>query len=676
MGGRALRGAGPKAAPIPSSGPVPPAALDTLHRYFGYDSFRPGQDRMVSAILAGRDALGVMPTGAGKSICYQVPALMLGGLTLVVSPLVSLMGDQVRALKAAGARPAYLNSSLTPAQQNTVLKRASEGWYQIMYVAPERLGDPRFIAFAQALAAPGGLGIPLVAVDEAHCVSQWGQDFRPSYLGISEFIASLPTRPVVAAFTATATDRVRADIVGMLGLTHPASVVTGFDRANLYFGVEELGDKAKAAWIARYARGHADQSGIIYCSTRRAVDELSASLALELMPLGISVGRYHAGMADADRRASQEAFIEDRVPIMVATNAFGMGIDKPNVRYVIHNNVPESIEAYYQEAGRAGRDGDPASCHLLWNGNDFRLRRFLIDRDPNDGSGPEDAAEQREFSRQNRYRLLAQMEGYCQTTGCLRAYILRYFGDEGALGVAGSPAAADADADGAAPHGCGNCGSCLTSFEVEDVTVAARAAVRLVQRLNGRFGKSLVADVLHGANTERIRQMRLDEAPGYGDLADVPSAQIKGVIDQLVGRGYLMQGQGQYPTVGLGPLAVQALTDEGFSFSVRRRSRGASQRVRRAVDLVRDGEAAGGLGASHEDDAELFERLREVRTEIARDRQWAPYMVFSDKTLRALCRQRPHDREGLLAVSGIGEKKADDLGERFLAEIAAFEGAR
>lgn len=355
-------------------------ALDTLGAYFGYTSFRPGQDRMVDAILAGRDALGVMPTGAGKSICYQVPALMLPGITFVVSPLLSLMEDQTRALLAAGARPSYLNSSLTPAQQNTVLKRAREGRYQLMYVAPERLLEPRFLAFAQEAAAEGGIGVPLVAIDEAHCVSQWGQDFRPAYLQIREFIDSLPQRPIVAAFTATATERVRADIQQMLGLQNPATVVTGFDRKNLYFGCEEMGDKAKAAWVRDYVIAHSGESGIVYCSTRKTVDALAGELAEALGPSGIRVGRYHAGMGNDARRQSQRAFIDDDIQVMVATNAFGMGIDKPNVRYVIHNNVPESIEAYYQEAGRAGRDGDPASCHLLWNGNDFRMRRFLIDR--------------------------------------------------------------------------------------------------------------------------------------------------------------------------------------------------------------------------------------------------------------------------------------------------------
>ena len=641
-------------------------ALQTLKTYFGYDSFRPGQDRMVDAILAGRDALGVMPTGAGKSICYQVPALMLPGITFVVSPLVSLMGDQVRALKAAGARPSYLNSTLSPAQQNTVLKRAEEGWYQIMYVAPERLSDPRFLAFAQRAAGEGGIGVPLVAVDEAHCVSQWGQDFRPAYLQIAEFIEALPARPVVAAFTATATQRVRRDIVGMLGLEGPETVVTGFDRANLSWSVEELGDKAKTRWITEYVVAHAQESGIIYCSTRKAVDALSAELALALMPHSISVGRYHAGMAMGERQESQAAFIDDRVPVMVATNAFGMGIDKPNVRYVIHNNVPESIEAYYQEAGRAGRDGDPASCYLLWNGRDFALRRMMIDRDPDDDGLDE---EQREQARANRYRLLGQMEGYCQTTGCLREYILRYFGDEAAAGELLHEARDQA-------AGCGACSNCLGAFEVEDVTEAAREAVRFVAARPGRFGKVLIADALHGSKAEKVLRVHLDEAEGYGALHAMPIAHIRKLLDQLAGRGYLAASQGEYPVLELGPRAVEVLSDaEGrFRFSVKRPAgkRAQSSRAQRAVDLLRD-EAALDARPRVGDDAELFERLRALRTELARERQWAPYMVFADKALRGMCRQRPRTRDELLEVSGVGEKKADDFGERFLSEIAAFE---
>lgn len=650
----------------PSASYAPAAALDTLKRYFGYSSFRPGQERMVSAILSGCDALGVMPTGAGKSICYQVPALMLPGLTLVVSPLVSLMADQVRALKAAGARPSYLNSTLTPAQQNTVFKRASEGWYQIMYVAPERLADPRFLAFARAAAGPGGIGIPLVAVDEAHCVSQWGQDFRPSYLEIASFVAALPQRPVLAAFTATATERVRADISTMLGLRAPQTVTTGFDRPNLYFEVQELGDKAKVAWVRDYVRSHAQESGIVYCATRKKVDELAQDLMHELAPLGVRVGHYHAGLSTEERRVNQEGFITDAIPVIVATNAFGMGIDKPNVRYVIHLNAPESIEAYYQEAGRAGRDGDPAGCVLLWNGADFNLRRRLIDRDPGDAGLDEG---QREQAKRNRFRLLSQMEGYCRTTDCLRAYILRYFGEDGRDREGASPAPAGA-------RGCGNCSNCLTPFEADDVTEAARAIMRFVSRHPGRFGKALIADVLHGANTERIRSLRLDSDSEYGKLAELPIARVRDTVEQLIGSGYLAVSMGQYPVIGMGDLGLAALNSpEEFAFSIKRRKRGraGSERARRAVDLLRD-EAALDSKPRIGDDAELFERLRALRRELAEWRDVPPYIVCSDKTLRGLCRQRPATREDLLEVSGIGERKADEFGEAFLKAIAEFEG--
>lgn len=409
------------------------------------------------AVLEHRDVLAVMPTGAGKSICYQIPGVVMGGLALVVSPLVSLMGDQVRALLDAGVRGAYLNSTLTPGQQATVLRRALAGAYQIMYVAPERLADSRFVEFARQAS------IPLVAVDEAHCVSQWGQDFRPSYLTIGDFIEQLPARPVVAAFTATATERVRQDIARLLDLRDPYQVVTGFDRPNLYFGVERLDPKRKLARIVAYAAEHERDSGIVYCSTRKDTDKVHAALR----EAGVRAVRYHAGMSSAERVESQRAFIADDAPVMVATNAFGMGIDKSNVRYVIHHNMPGSLEAYYQEAGRAGRDGEPSTCLLYWSDGDVSTCRFFIEQE---SANEELSTEQADAVRSSRRRLLSAMSGYCHTTGCLRRYILDYFGEK----------AVEVSIDGSNGFGaqCGNCSNCAGQFEAVDVTEVARAVMR------------------------------------------------------------------------------------------------------------------------------------------------------------------------------------------------------
>jgi ATP-dependent DNA helicase RecQ len=506
------------------------SAHAALKEHFGYDCFRPGQETLVEAILSGRDCLGVMPTGAGKSICYQIPGVVLPGLTLVVSPLVSLMGDQVRALLDAGVRGSYLNSTLTPGQQNTVMRRALAGTYDIMYVAPERLSDPRFVEFASQA------NIPLVAIDEAHCVSQWGQDFRPAYLGIGEFIAALPKRPIVAALTATATEKVREDIVSLLGLQSPETVVTGFDRPNLHFAVEQLPSKRKLTRIVAYALKHPQDSGIVYCSTRKDVEKVQEAL----VEAGVAAVRYHAGLSVQERTDSQQAFVVDDAPVMVATNAFGMGIDKSNVRYVIHHNMPGSLEAYYQEAGRAGRDGEPSECLLLWNDGDIGTCRFFIEQEvENEALTPEE----RELVRASQRRLLAAMTGYCLTTRCLRGHILEYFGDDGAVER-------------------NNCSNCEGSYQAVDVTQQARAVMRCVQELRGRFGKSVVADVLHGSKSQRIFEFGLESSRTYGALPNDSAARIKEIIEILASEGYLQIGEGRYPLVGLGLRAREAAVPE------------------------------------------------------------------------------------------------------------------
>lgn len=627
------------------NGQVMEEARKALKVHFGYDGFRPGQETLVGAILSGCDCLGVMPTGAGKSICYQIPGVVLPGLTLVVSPLVSLMGDQVRALLDAGVRGSYLNSTLTPGQQNTVMKRALEGRYDIMYVAPERLADLRFIDFAAQA------NIPLVAVDEAHCVSQWGQDFRPAYLGIGEFIAALPQRPIVAALTATATEKVREDISALLGLRNPETVVTGFDRPNLHFGVEQLPTKRKLARIVAYALNHPEDSGIVYCSTRKDVEKVHEAL----LDAGVKAARYHAGLSVREREDSQRAFVVDDAPVLVATNAFGMGIDKSNVRYVIHHNMPGSLEAYYQEAGRAGRDGEPSECLLLWNDSDIGTRRFFIEQEvENEALAPEE----RELVRASQRRLLAAMTGYCLTTRCLRRHILEYFGD------------------GAATD-CKNCSNCEGSFDAIDVTEQARAVMRCVQELRGRYGKSVVADVLHGSKSQKIHEFGLETCRTYGALPDESAARIKEIIEILASEGYLQVGEGRYPLVGLGLRAREAAVPE-FSLAMKR----PAQRVVRLKGAEGASAALGHSGSEKPKrakaaegldpmDAELFERLRALRKRIATEATVPPYVVFSDAALRAMCLARPKNDEQFLQISGVGQTKLERYGKEFLREINA-----
>ena len=625
-----------RVAPMPrasSGGALMDQARGALKRHFGYDDFRPGQRVLVEAVLSGRDALGVMPTGAGKSMCYQIPGIVLPGLALVVSPLVSLMGDQVRSLLEAGVRGSFLNSTLSPSAQGVVMKRALDGAYDVMYVAPERLGDPRFRDFAAR--AP----LSLIAVDEAHCVSQWGQDFRPSYLGVGPFVASLPKRPPLIALTATATQRVSEEVTALLGLHDPVVVTTGFDRPNLSFSVERLEPKRKIARIIAHALSHDGEAGIVYCSTRKDVEKVHEAL----LDAGVQATRYHAGLDDAERVRNQDAFINDDATAMVATNAFGMGIDKSNVRYVVHHNLPGSMEAYYQEAGRAGRDGEPSRCMLFWSDGDIATCRYFIERE---SENDQLSAEEARVVRAARRRMLESMIGYCYTTACLRAYILAYFGDE----------------DGARSGAyCGNCSNCKGEFDVVDVTSCARAVMRCVHGLRGRFGKTVVTDVLRGVESDTVARFGLQDAATFGAL-DEPAGMVKEVIELLAASSYLEITEGTYPMVGLGSRAREAARDD-FALTMKR-----GLRAKRAE---KKGGTASFGSASFGDDA-LFDRLRSLRKRIADEIGRPPYVVFSDATLRDMCARRPVNDEEMLAVSGVGATKLERYGTAFLEEIAAF----
>ena len=639
---------------VDSADSVDPRALEALNRYFGYDSFRPGQSGIVSAILAGRDVLGVMPTGAGKSICYQIPAAILPGVAIVISPLISLMRDQVDALNDVGLPAAFINTTQTPDEQDLVFAQALSGQIKLLYVAPERLETERFRNFAVRVP------ISLVAVDEAHCVSQWGQDFRSSYLGIGEFIAGLPTRPTVAAFTATATERVRRDIVSILGLHTPSITVTGFDRPNLYFDVISMPRKDKASWVASYIASHPDESGIVYCATRKetealaeslnsAVAELRAAGGADVSDIGTIAVAYHGGMSADAREKAQRDFVTDRVPVVVATNAFGMGIDKSNVRFVIHHNMPESIEAYYQEAGRAGRDGEPSRCTLLWNESDIVTRRRLLDSDyENERLTPEE----RETVRASKRRLLDAMVGYCRTTDCLHAYMTRYFGET---------AGAAAKTDGKCVGGCANCEH---TFETIDVTDIARAISRCVHDVNQHVGSGKIVKVLRGSKAQDLSYLNPESLPSFGMLDEVPEARIRDVLSQMATDGFLTIAEGRLPIVGFGPRAAETVAPE-FHYDIKKIKR-ADARARRTPDVSTP---AVGSYVPDDGDEALFQKLRALRLDIARELGKPPYIVFSDKTLRDMVRVKPITDDQFLAVNGVGESKLKQYGERFMAAI-------
>ena len=644
---------------VDSADSVDPRALEALNRYFGYDSFRPGQSGIVLAILAGHDVLGVMPTGAGKSICYQIPAAILPGVAIVISPLISLMRDQVDALNDVGLPAAFINTTQTPDEQDLVFAQALSGQIKLLYVAPERLETERFRNFAVRVP------ISLVAVDEAHCVSQWGQDFRSSYLGIGEFIAGLPTRPTVAAFTATATERVRRDIVSILGLHTPSITVTGFDRPNLYFDVISMPRKDKASWVASYIASHPDESGIVYCATRKetealaeslnsAVAELRAAGGADVSDIGTIAVAYHGGMSADAREKAQRDFVTDRVPVVVATNAFGMGIDKSNVRFVIHHNMPESIEAYYQEAGRAGRDGEPSRCTLLWNESDIVTRRRLLDSDyENERLTPEE----QEAVRASKRRLLDAMVGYCRTTDCLHAYMTRYFGET---------AGAAAKTDGKCVGGCANCEH---TFETIDVTDIARAISRCVHDVNQHVGSGKIVKVLRGSKAQDLSYLNPESLPSFGMLDEVPEARIRDVLSQMATDGFLTIAEGRLPIVGFGPRAAETVAPE-FHYDIKKIKR-ADARARRTPDVSTP---AVGSYVPDDGDEALFQKLRALRLDIARELGKPPYIVFSDKTLRDMVRVKPITDDQFLAVNGVGESKLKQYGERFMAAIREDSG--
>lgn len=601
--------------------------LEVMKKVFGYDTFREGQEKIIDAILHGRDVLGIMPTGAGKSICYQLPALMLSGITIVVSPLISLMIDQVKALNDAGVHAAYINSALTETQVAKALYNAMCGRYKIVYVAPERLETDRFLEFVM------NADIAMITIDEAHCISQWGQDFRPSYLKIVNLIKRLPVRPVVSAFTATATQTVKDDIMCILGLDNPEVLVTGFDRKNLYFEVRKT--KHKDEEILEYLEKHQGESGVIYCSTRKNAD----NVYLMLRKNKIAAARYHAGLDNETRKMNQEDFIYDRASVIVATNAFGMGIDKSNVRFVLHYNMPACIENYYQEAGRAGRDGEPAECILFYSPQDVMIHEFLID---NKGQNTEFTQDELELIKENDIKRLNKMRFYCVTKECLREYMLNYFGEYTGRG------------------GCGNCGNCNAVYEEKDVTDICLDIIACIKESGQRYGINVIIGILRGSNTAKLKSYGVNRYQSFGKRSKISEAMLKGIMEEMLLKEYLTETPNIYRIIKLDK-SCEELQDGSARLLTR-----WSEKKEQMKETKIKSSSLRSMDTLTPKQFAVFGELKKLRLMIAREENMPPYIIFSDKTLMDMCRKLPYTKADMLSVNGVGENKYARYGERFI----------